>query len=266
MTTWKNAILFFAWAIVSFFITVFFTGLIASWLPTPAEFFATMICVVFGLFIAARLIHYVNRALLAYGFLLLYFGITAGLSAKKFIHIYNADRLTNVTVHDAAAETGKDYYSFTDSRALWDSAGYYLVEFYGKHHYYAIPVVGAEWVPGDTVYFWAWARTKKQVRTGHLANYFLPDAHDGLTLQEASARRNMKHAIDQAKEAYGYVTTEKPVILSWGEGGDTAFFRKKLIVYFSIFSVLLLAVIVYDLVRSRRQRNEAEASVKSADE
>lgn len=246
---------FLLYSSIALVLTVVIVGFVAHLLPSPAEFFTMLLSAIPLGYLAVKLSGY-NRWPVAGLLLLIYFGLASGLNVKHLLYAGFGDRATEVTVKKAAEHPKKAFYSFTDARLDFDRSGYFLLEHYGDHHYYAFPVLGDDWKPGDEVAIWTWARTRKPC-SADCRKRLLPSALKyGLKVRTNAVKVNVRRAAEEAAEHHEITLPDKIIILDWGSGMVLTPWWKRLRNQFLLFLGILAALILVEWAIGRNRNGK----------
>lgn len=219
MSTTTSRLTFGLLATIAFVVTGAVSGAAAYFIGSPAEFFATLIVGGGLLYGAIRASGYRRWPVITTAFALLIVTMWAQFSIKKALQIGLTDSAEAVSLQDDSPFKKTGFFRFTNARPDWDRSGYYLLNHYGEHHYYAVPLVSDNGT-GGPVRFWTWCRTKKPQDAASLRR-ILPEGRPyGMRLADRTMAGHVRTAMESARGEYGLEIHQDPIIIDWGLDRD----------------------------------------------
>ncbi|MCP4123061.1 MAG: hypothetical protein GY751_15015 [Bacteroidetes bacterium] len=251
----KSRILFLILAAISFVVAATFTGLISYLVRTPANFIAALLSGSLMIYASVKLSKYNNWPVAVFALALLVVTMWAETPVKQMLQVSLSGSALDISPTAQQNFKHTAFFKFNDSYLDIENAGHTLVQYYGDHHYYAVPVM-ADIANQQQVRFWAWCRTKNPRNTNQLKRIFDEDLQYGLRIKDISIRRNVEKAIHAAVSERGIVVHQDPIILEWGVGKDNRPFINRLWVMFFSFMILVAAMVILEWVFSRRKKKK----------
>jgi len=257
----KSRILFLILAAISFVVAATFTGLISYLVRTPANFIAALLSGSLMIYASVKLSKYNKWPVAVFALALLVVTMWAETPVKQMLQVGLSGSALDISPTAQQNFKRTAFFKFKDSYLEIEHAGHAHVEYYGEHHYYAVPVI-ADIVNQQEVRFWAWCRTKKPRNANQLERIFNEDLDYGLRVKDISIRRNVDKAILDAVSEHGIVAHQDPVILEWGRGKDNRPFINRLwIMFFSYITIVALMMIMEWMFSSRKKRKDKESVI-----
>jgi len=256
----KSRILFLFLAAISFVIAATFTGLISYLIRTPANFIAALLSGSMMIYASVKLSKYKKWPVAVFALALLVVTMWAETPVKNMVQVSLSKSALDILPNDQQNFNRTAFFKFSESYLDFERAGHCFVEYYGDHHYYAVPVF-ADIVNQQEARFWAWCRTKKPKTTHQLKRIFDEDLQYGLRVKDITIKRNTDKAILNASSKKSVSVHEDPIILEWGVGKDNRPFMKRITIMFFSFLTIVSGMVVFEWMINYRKKKKKKTPV-----